>query len=66
MLIMLVSLNVTRPLDFAVFPSLLLIATLFRLASEHQRYSTGARRWRRKVIEAFGHFVVVGRSSSVS
>ena len=31
-LILLVCLYVQRPLDFAIFPSLLLIATLFRLA----------------------------------
>ena len=60
-LIMLVSLNVTRPLDFAVFPSLLLIATLFRLAM-----NISATRlvlvdgYAGKVIEAFGHFVVGG------
>ena len=60
-LIMLVSLNVTKPLDFAVFPSLLLIATLFRLAM-----NISATRlvlldgYAGKVIEAFGHFVVGG------
>ncbi|HYO84963.1 MAG TPA: flagellar biosynthesis protein FlhA [Dermatophilaceae bacterium] len=60
-LIMLVSLNVTRPLDFAVFPSLLLIATLFRLSM-----NISATRlvllegYAGKVIEAFGHFVVGG------
>ncbi len=60
-LIMLVSLNVTKPLDFAVFPSLLLIATLFRLAM-----NISATRlvlldgFAGKVIEAFGQFVVGG------
>ncbi len=32
LLVLLVSMFVRRPLDFAAFPSLLLIATLFRLA----------------------------------
>ncbi|HEY5248630.1 MAG TPA: flagellar biosynthesis protein FlhA, partial [Dermatophilaceae bacterium] len=60
-LILLVSLSVTRPLDFAVFPSLLLIATMFRLA-----LNVSATRlvlidgFAGKVIEAFGHFVVGG------
>ncbi len=60
-LILLVSLSVTRPLDFAVFPSLLLIATLFRLA-----LNVSAARlvllhgFAGKVIDAFGHFVVGG------
>jgi len=60
-LILLVSLYVTRPLDFAVFPSLLLIATMFRLA-----LNVSATRlvllhgFAGKVIESFGHFVVGG------
>jgi flagellar biosynthesis protein FlhA len=60
-LILLVSLSVTRPLDFAVFPSLLLIATMFRLA-----LNVSATRlvlldgFAGKVIESFGHFVVGG------
>ena len=32
LLILLVSMNIKRPLDFAIFPSLVLIATLMRLA----------------------------------
>src|SRR5688572_12278108 len=32
LLILLVSMFVTRPLDFSIFPSILLVATLFRLA----------------------------------
>ncbi len=61
-LVLLVALRVTRPLDFAVFPSLLLVATLFRLA-----LNVSATRlvlvdgFAGKVIEAFGH-VVVGSS----
>ena len=60
-LILLVSLSVTRPLDFSIFPSLLLIATLFRLA-----LNVSATRlvlldgYAGKVIESFGHFVVGG------
>ncbi|WP_406833107.1 flagellar biosynthesis protein FlhA [Pedococcus sp. KACC 23699] len=60
-LILLVALNVKRPLDFAVFPSLLLIGTLFRLA-----LNVSATRlvlldgFAGKVIDAFGHFVVGG------
>ena len=52
---------VKRPLDFSVFPSLLLVATLFRLA-----LNVSATRlvlldgYAGKVIEAFGHFVVGG------
>src|SRR6478609_9389165 len=60
-LILLVSLYVTRPLDFAVFPSLLLIMTMFRLA-----LNVSATRlvllncFAGNVIESFGHFVVGG------
>ena len=32
LLILLVSMQIKKPLDFAVFPSLILIATLFRLS----------------------------------
>jgi flagellar biosynthesis protein FlhA len=61
LLIVLVSMFVNRPLDFSVFPSLLLVATLFRLA-----LNVSATRlvlldgYAGKVIEAFGHFVVGG------
>ncbi|MDU0313407.1 flagellar biosynthesis protein FlhA [Phycicoccus sp. M110.8] len=60
-LILLVALRVQKPLDFAVFPSLLLVATLFRLA-----LNVSAARlvlldgFAGKVIDAFGHFVVGG------
>ncbi|MFI5953567.1 flagellar biosynthesis protein FlhA [Cryptosporangium sp. NPDC051539] len=59
--IVLVSLYVTRPLDFSIFPALLLVATLFRLA-----LNISATRlvlldgFAGHVIEAFGHFVVGG------
>ena len=61
LLIVLVSMYVKRPLDFSAFPSLLLIATLFRLA-----LNVSATRlvlldgFAGKVIDAFGHFVVGG------
>ncbi len=60
-LILLTSMYVTGPLDFSVFPSLLLIATMFRLA-----LNVSATRlvllhgYAGKVIESFGHFVVGG------
>ena len=61
LLILLVSMQIRRPLDFAVFPSLILIATLFRLAlnvsSTRLVLSDG---YAGKVIEAFGHFVIGG------
>lgn len=63
-LILLVSLYIVRPLDFSVFPSLLLITTLFRLSlnvattriilsNGHQGAGAAG-----DVIEAFGNFVV--------
>ena len=61
LLIVLVSMQVSRPLDFSVFPALLLVATLFRLA-----LNISATRlvlldgFAGKVIDAFGHFVVGG------
>jgi flagellar biosynthesis protein FlhA len=61
LLVLLVSMFVRRPLDFAVFPSLLLVATLFRLA-----LNISATRlvlldgYAGKVIDAFGHFVIGG------
>ncbi|MEV1289857.1 flagellar biosynthesis protein FlhA [Micromonospora sp. NPDC049679] len=61
LLILLVSMFVQRPLDFSIFPSLLLVATLFRLA-----LNISATRlvlldgFAGNVIEAFGHFVVGG------
>lgn len=60
-LIMLVSMRVTKPLDFSIFPALLLIATLFRLSlnvsSTRLVLSEG---YAGKVIEAFGDFVIGG------
>jgi len=59
LLILLVSMFVQRPLDFSIFPAVLLIATLFRLA-----LNISATRlvllngFAGHVIDAFGHFVV--------
>jgi flagellar biosynthesis protein FlhA len=59
--ILLVSMQVRRALDFSIFPSVLLIATLFRLAlnvsSTRLVLLHGDAG---KVIESFGHFVVGG------
>jgi len=61
LLILLVSMNIKRPLDFSIFPSLVLIATLMRLAlnvsSTRLVLSEG---YAGKVIESFGHFVIGG------
>ena len=61
LLILLTAMFVERPLDFAAFPSVLLIMTLFRLA-----LNVSATRlvllhgYAGKVIGTFGHFVVGG------
>ncbi|NAZ84074.1 flagellar biosynthesis protein FlhA [Kineococcus sp. R8] len=58
---LLVAMFVKRPLDFSIFPSLILVLTLFRLglnvASTRLVLSDG---FAGKVIEAFGHFVISG------
>jgi flagellar biosynthesis protein FlhA len=60
-LVLLVSMSVQRALDFAVFPSMLLVLTMFRLA-----LNVSATRlvllhgYAGKVINSFGHFVVGG------
>jgi flagellar biosynthesis protein FlhA len=61
LVIVLVSMYVKRPLEFSSFPSLLLIATLFRLAlniSATRLVLTDG--YAGAVIDAFGHFVVGG------
>ena len=61
LLILLTAMFVSRPLDFAAFPSVLLVMTLFRLA-----LNVSATRlvllhgFAGKVIDTFGHFVVGG------
>ncbi len=59
--ILLVAMYVRRPLDFSVFPSLLLVTTLFRLAlniSTTRQILLNA--YAGRVVEAFGNFVVGG------
>ncbi|MCU1606199.1 MAG: flhA, partial [Modestobacter sp.] len=61
LLILLVSMQIRRPLEFSVFPALVLIATLMRLAlnvSSTRLVLTDG--YAGKVIEAFGHFVIGG------
>jgi flagellar biosynthesis protein FlhA len=61
MLVLLVVLQIKKPLEFASFPSLLLVLTMLRLAlnvsSTRLVLSDG---YAGKVIEAFGHFVIAG------
>ncbi|RHA44193.1 flagellar biosynthesis protein FlhA [Cellulomonas rhizosphaerae] len=61
LVILLTSMYVKRPLDFSVFPSLILVFTLFRLglnvASTRLVLRDG---YAGQVIDAFGHFVVGG------
>ncbi|MDJ0667214.1 MAG: flagellar biosynthesis protein FlhA [Desulfobacterales bacterium] len=65
-IILLVGMYIVHPLELSSFPSILLLATLFRLALNiastriilmHGAEGTGAAG---KVIQAFGHFVVGG------
>jgi flagellar biosynthesis protein FlhA len=65
-LVLLVSMNVRRPLEFSVFPSLLLVATLYRLSLNvaatrlillHGGEGASAAG---RVIQGFGQFVVGG------
>ncbi|WP_324667566.1 flagellar biosynthesis protein FlhA [Geochorda subterranea] len=61
LLVLLLTMNVRDPLQFSVFPSLLLVVTLFRLALNIS--STRLillRGYAGRIIEAFGHFVVGG------
>jgi flagellar biosynthesis protein FlhA len=61
LLILMVSMFVERPLDFSVFPALLLVATLFRLALNISATRLVLRDGDAgKVIHAFGSFVVGG------
>src|SRR5699024_1688793 len=61
LVILLTTMYVKRPLDFSVFPSLLLVATLFRLGLNVASTRLVLRdAYAGDVIEAFGHFVVGG------
>lgn len=61
MLVLLTAMNVKKPLEFSVFPTLLLVLTVFRLA-----LNVSATRlvllhaYAGVVIESFGHFVIGG------
>ena len=66
LLVMMVSANMVRPLDFAAFPAVLLVTTLLRLSLNvastrvvllEGHTGTGAAG---KVIESFGHFLIGG------
>ncbi len=61
LLILLIAMNMREPLDFSVFPSLLLLLTLFRLglniSTTRAILTKGAAGG---VVETFGHFVIGG------
>ncbi|MGP7960216.1 flagellar biosynthesis protein FlhA [Sanguibacter sp. A247] len=61
LMILLISMYVKKPLDFSIFPSIILVATLFRLglnvASTRLVLRDG---YAGEVISAFGHFVIGG------
>jgi flagellar biosynthesis protein FlhA len=60
-LIVLTSMYVRRPLDFSSFPSILLVATLFRLALNITATRLVLSKGKAgSVIHAFGHFVIGG------
>ncbi|HMZ58364.1 MAG TPA: FHIPEP family type III secretion protein, partial [Leptospiraceae bacterium] len=65
MIILLTSLSMKEPSDFSIFPNLLLITTLYRLAlnvsTTRQILSQGSA-FNSHIIDAFGTFVVGGGS----
>lgn len=62
LIILLITMNISEALEFSIFPSLLLITTLFRLglniSSTRLILTQGGQAG--KVIEAFGNFVIQG------
>jgi len=59
--LLLISMNVKRPLDFSAFPPVLLVATLFRLAlNVSSTRLILLRGYAGEIINAFGNFVVGG------
>ncbi|OEH85836.1 flagellar biosynthesis protein FlhA [Desulfuribacillus stibiiarsenatis] len=63
LLILLISIQTTEPLQFSIFPSVLLIATLFRLAlNVSTTRSILSEGYAGKVVETFGEFVVGGNA----
>lgn len=70
-IVLLVALNTVKPLDFSVFPTMLLVTTLMRLSLNVASSRlilleghTGADA-AGKVIEAFGHFLVGGNFAEI-
>jgi flagellar biosynthesis protein FlhA len=65
-IVLLVSMYITKPVEFSVFPTTLLLLTLFRLALNISAtrlilmHGNGGSRAAGQVIEAFGNFVVGG------
>lgn len=60
-LVLLTTMSIRRPLDFSVFPSLVLVFTLFRLGLNVASTRLVLRdAYAGEVISAFGHFVVGG------
>lgn len=63
LIIILVSMNMQEPLQFAIFPSLLLIVTLFRLGlNVSTTRSILGEGYAGEVVETFGNFVVGGNA----
>jgi flagellar biosynthesis protein FlhA len=64
LVILLITMNVKRPLEFSVFPSVLLITTLLRvgLNVSSTRLILGNGGQAGKVIETFGQFVIGGNA----
>jgi flagellar biosynthesis protein FlhA len=61
LLVLLVSMQVSKPLEFAVFPTVVLVATIFRLALNVSSTRLVLRDgYAGKVIDAFGHIVIGG------
>src|SRR6187549_554364 len=61
LLVLLVAMQVKKPLDFAVFPTIVLVATIFRLALNVSSTRLVLRDGDAgKVIDAFGHIVIGG------
>ncbi len=61
LVVLLVAMQVRHPLDFAMFPTVVLVATIFRLALNVSSTRLVLRDgYAGKVIEAFGHIVIGG------
>src|SRR6187549_1632123 len=61
LLVLLVAMQVKKPLDFAVFPTIVLVATIFRLALNVSATRLVLRDgYAGHVIDAFGHIVIGG------